>query len=473
MFNLDHYDSLSTQLVIIQNDYSFSCSGHIDCRNKSEIESEFLILKSYIDLSPSRIVIDIANLEFINSIGLCVLQDLVTSISKKSIFLTLCVDSKCKSQEKLLSAFNTQINLKKLTLKDIRGVINLPLSSFSSDTFEIKAADTFVPFLSNDIETKEQLHYALDMADNNLTILITGETGTGKEALVRAIFQASNRAGKSTITQVSTLDNGDLFFAELFGYKKGAFTDATESKNGKVSECDKGMLAIDEFGELNPSMQAKLLQFTSDKRYEPLGQIGEDPLHSDVKLLLLTNKDLELEVRAGRFRQDLYERIKTCNIHLKPLRERKDDIELLFRYYVSKYLKESGKVTLKVQTDVLVLLQGYNWPGNIRELENITRLLVYSNKTGCIMVNDFNGKLTQKEQLDTEDAFNYFDMEQMKKEYLVMRSLKELVWDSYIEKYDHFMAEAHGDKKQVASIMDVSLRQVYEIEKIKRDRSAS
>jgi len=215
------------------------------------------------------------------------------------------------------------------------------------------------------------------VANTPSTVLITGESGTGKELVAGALHEGSARRGKPLIKINCAAIPKDLMESELFGYEKGAFTGAVTSKPGRFELADTGTLFLDEIGEIPVEMQVKLLRALQESEFERVG--GIKTTRVDVRLIAATNRDLQQEIDAGRFRKDLYYRLAVVPIVLPPLRERKADIPVLALHFIDKYNKRLGKKIEGIEDDALTLLQAYPWPGNIRELENLMeRVLLFA-----------------------------------------------------------------------------------------------
>jgi DNA-binding NtrC family response regulator len=212
------------------------------------------------------------------------------------------------------------------------------------------------------------------VAPTDLTVLLLGESGTGKELTARAIHNASKRNQKPFIPVDCAALPETLMESELFGYEKGAFTGADESRPGRFEMANEGTLFLDEIGNLSMSVQAKLLRVLQDPTFVRLG--GRKELRVNVRVICATNKDLESASQRGEFREDLYHRIKVFMVELSPLRNRQDDIPLLVDYYVKKTSQEMNVPVKKVSPEVIELFQHYRWPGNIRELCNAIRSAV-------------------------------------------------------------------------------------------------
>jgi formate hydrogenlyase transcriptional activator len=207
------------------------------------------------------------------------------------------------------------------------------------------------------------------VAATDSTVLVTGETGTGKELVARALHSAGPRKDRPYVKlNCAALPTG-LVESELFGHEKGAFTGAAARKPGRFELADGGSLFLDEVGELPPDAQAKLLQVLQEREFERVG--GTAPVRVDVRVIAATNRDLARMARDGTFREDLFYRLNVFPVRLPPLRERRDDIPLLVRFLVNKFAVRMGKRIEGVGPATLGLLAAYPWPGNVRELENV------------------------------------------------------------------------------------------------------
>ncbi|NIA08585.1 MAG: response regulator [Nitrospiraceae bacterium] len=210
------------------------------------------------------------------------------------------------------------------------------------------------------------------------TVLITGESGTGKELIAHAIHYASKRRERPFIPVNCAAIPEELLESELFGHEKGAFTHAIRSRIGRFELADKGTIFLDEIGEMSPALQVKLLRVLQERKFERVG--GMKTIEVDIRIVAATNTDLEEAFRKKRFREDLYYRLNVIPIHMPPLRDRRSDIPLLVKHFLSKFC--SGKKTgvQVMEDDVMQYLMGYDWPGNVRELENaIERMVILAN----------------------------------------------------------------------------------------------
>ena len=207
------------------------------------------------------------------------------------------------------------------------------------------------------------------VAPTDSTVLITGETGTGKELVARAIHKRSQRSKRAFVSVNCAALPPGLISSELFGYEKGAFTGATQRRLGRFELADGGTIFLDEVGELPPETQVALLRVLQEREFERLG--GTHSVHIDVRVITATNRDLRTAVANGSFRQDLFYRLNVFPIAVPPLRERKDDILMLVEYFVQRYASRAGKSIRSVGKKTLQLFQSYDWPGNVRELQNV------------------------------------------------------------------------------------------------------
>jgi len=213
--------------------------------------------------------------------------------------------------------------------------------------------------------------------DSSAPTLITGETGTGKELIARAVHAVSPRHGREFIPFNCGDASPELITSELFGYRRGAFTGADRDYKGVIREADGGTLFLDEVGELPLVAQAMFLRFLQEGEVRPLGEAR--PIKVNVRAIAATNRDLESDVRAGRFRADIFERLNKLRLRVPPLRERDEDIPLLIEHFLGHHQRETGKQGVRPSDEARALMLGYQWPGNVREMENVLyRLVVFA-----------------------------------------------------------------------------------------------
>jgi transcriptional regulator with GAF, ATPase, and Fis domain len=224
------------------------------------------------------------------------------------------------------------------------------------------------------------------VAPSNSTVLITGETGTGKELFARSIHRRSNRAARPFISVNCAAIPGDLILSELFGHEKGAFTGAVQKRLGRFELADGGTIFLDEVGELSPDTQAALLRVLQEREFERVGAGQSIPV--DVRVIAATNRDLKVAVANRTLRQDLFYRLNVFPIMAPPLRERKDDILMLVEYFVQRYATKAGKNIRTIDKRTLDALQSYDWPGNIRELQNVIERSVILSSGNVLSVDE-------------------------------------------------------------------------------------
>ncbi len=224
------------------------------------------------------------------------------------------------------------------------------------------------------------------VAGTDANVLITGENGTGKELIAREIHRQSQRSGSVFVKVDMGAISSSLFESELFGHKKGAFTDAREDRPGRFEMAQKGTLFMDEVGNLPLELQSKLLSVLQNRQLIPVG--SNKPMDLDIRLITATNMVLDRMVREGAFREDLLYRLNTINLHVPPLRERSGDIPELFRYFLGRFTDKYNKPGLVAGRDVLPALQEYHWPGNIRELEHAIEKAVIMSESDQISARD-------------------------------------------------------------------------------------
>ncbi len=233
----------------------------------------------------------------------------------------------------------------------------------------VRSENTYTDIVGNGREMQQVFHLISQVAPMDSTVLILGETGTGKELVSKAIHNRSSRRNKLLVKVNCAALPANLIESELFGHEKGAFTGATERRIGKFEMAHNGTLLLDEVGELPLELQAKLLRVLQEKEIERIG--GKSPVRIDVRIIAATNRDLRKEVDAGRFRKDLYYRLDVFPIILPPLRERKEEIPELADYFIQHYARQAGKSNMRLADDVKAEMMAWHWPGNVRELQHL------------------------------------------------------------------------------------------------------
>ncbi|GAQ93868.1 DNA-binding transcriptional response regulator, NtrC family [Thermodesulfovibrio aggregans] len=268
------------------------------------------------------------------------------------------------------------------------------------------------------------LKTARQIAPSDCNVLITGESGTGKELIARYIHLNSLRKNSPFIAINCGAFTEELLSNELFGHEKGAFTGATTLKKGLIEIASSGTLFLDEITEMSPTMQAKLLRVIQEKEFFRLG--GIEPIKVDVRFIAATNRDIREEVKKGNFREDLYYRLNVVNFEIPSLRERKDDIPLLVSYFVKKYSLIMKKDVMKISDEAMNLLINYEYPGNVRELENIIERAVVLCNSSQIEIEHLPDDLKDlKIQILTKKEGKFMTLDELEKEY-IMWVLKEV-----------------------------------------------
>lgn len=265
---------------------------------------------------------------------------------------------------------------KPFDLKEIVTTVRkIMLAADSSDDLDYRLTGTGESKTTSNSPVMQQVYrLAKKVAVSDSTVLILGETGTGKEVISTAIHQWSRRCDKPMIKVNCGAIPDNLLESELFGYEKGAFTGASSSKPGRFEIADGGTVFLDEIGDISPQLQVKLLRVLQERTFERLG--GVRPVSVNVRIIAATNKDLKEAVKTGEFREDLYYRLNVVPIQLPPLRERKEDIEDLVNVFLRSSAGISGCAVKSMSPEAMTCLKNYNWPGNIRELENIVERCV-------------------------------------------------------------------------------------------------
>jgi transcriptional regulator with GAF, ATPase, and Fis domain len=234
---------------------------------------------------------------------------------------------------------------------------------------EVDRVSMFEEIVGTSPALQAALSRVVKVATTDSTVLITGETGTGKELVARAIHRRSNRSARAFVSVNCAAIPRDLIASELFGHEKGAFTGATQQRLGRFELANGGTLFLDEVGELPAETQIALLRVLQEHEFERVG--GMRPIRADVRVIAATNRDLQAAISGGAFRNDLFYRLHVFPIEIPPLRERQEDIRLLVEYFIDRYARKSGKRITTVDKKTLRLFESYYWPGNIRELQNV------------------------------------------------------------------------------------------------------
>jgi len=285
--------------------------------------------------------------------------------------------------------------LKPFNIQNLRALISGTLSK----ALEAGRSRSYTPSLTQEEHEQELIGKSEAMqrvykrigqvSGSDVTVLITGETGTGKELVARAIFKNSRRAKTPFLAVNCSAIPETLLESELFGYERGSFTGAVNRKIGKFEACDGGTIFLDEIGDMSLATQTKCLRILQEGTFERLG--GSETLTADVRIIAATNRDLEAEIERGAFRPDLFYRLKVVQIELPPLRERREDIPLLIEYALRRFAKAAGRIDpVLISEEAVARLSAYSWPGNVRQLENLLHNIYVTYSGQMIMPTDFD-----------------------------------------------------------------------------------
>ncbi len=280
--------------------------------------------------------------------------------------------------------------------------------------------------VSNSPKMAEVISIAARVAESKATVLITGESGTGKEVLAKSIHYLSPRKDKPFVAVNISALSSNLIESELFGHEKGSFTGAERMKKGWFELADKGTIFLDEIGDTPPSAQVKLLRVLQEQKIERVG--STESMSIDVRVIAATNQDLEKKMQAGEFREDLYYRLNIVSIKIPALRERREDILPLIELFILKYSKENEKQNLEISKEVFDMLLKYNYPGNVRELENIIERAVVLSRGKIITLNDmpFNIKgFVEEKRINEEEEGTLTEQVEALEKKLIYDSLKK------------------------------------------------
>lgn len=273
-------------------------------------------------------------------------------------------------------------------------------------------------------ESMRQVYALLSrVAPSTSTVLLLGESGTGKELAARAIHLNSPRASKPFVAINCATLTESLLESELFGHEKGAFTSAIKQKRGKLELAEGGTIFLDEVGELSPAIQAKLLRALQTHEFERVG--GMTPIKVDVRTIAATNRDLKAAIKAGQFREDLYYRLNVVSIPMPPLRERRQDIPLLAMYFVAEYSRKCKRRVTGISAEARRLLCAYDWPGNVRQLENAIERAVVLGVTDLIMPEDLPETIFESEAATGQSATGYQETIREAKRQLIAGTLEQ------------------------------------------------
>jgi DNA-binding NtrC family response regulator len=294
------------------------------------------------------------------------------------------------------------VNLDRLSLLAKRALSNRELvlqhRNLKEEVERLKSRRTAGAIIGKSSQMQKIMQMVEQVAATKASVLITGESGVGKELVADAVHKLSNRSDNPNIKVHCAALAESLLESELFGHEKGAFTGAVSMKRGRFELAHTGTIFLDEIGEINQQVQIKILRVLQDKKFERVG--GEHTQEVDVRVVSATNRDLKSEIEEGRFREDLFYRLNVVNIHVPPLRERKEDIPLLISAFLQEFSEENQKNIEGIDPRARLVLYNYHWPGNIRELRNCIESAVVMSKGNIISYDDLPPTVTSGSDTD-------------------------------------------------------------------------
>ena len=335
------------------------------------------------------------------------------------------------------------VNLDRLSLLVKRAVANRELAVQNrAMQEELERRSGFASIIGKSAEMKQVFDIVRQVAPSRSSVLITGESGSGKEMIAEALHYNSPRKDKSFIKLHCAALTESLLESELFGHDKGAFTGAIARKRGRFELAHLGTLFLDEIGEINQNVQIKLLRVLEEKKFERVG--GEETIEVDVRLIAATNRDLKDAIAKGLFREDLYYRLNVVNIHIPPLRERKEDIPLLVAAFLKEFSQENAKPIEGIDPKARLALYNYSWPGNVRQLRNSVESAVVLSKGSTLTLEDFPPNIRSETGADSLRLSLGTSLAEMEKE--VIRST---------------LAREGGNKSRTAEILGIGRKTLH------------
>jgi DNA-binding NtrC family response regulator len=351
--------------------------------------------------------------------------------------------------------------------QEVRLIVQRALETYNnraqqgSPDLELRKSDGFYGIVGANKEMHKLFNLIEKIAeDGESTVLIQGESGVGKELVAQALHAHSPRQSQRLVPVNCAAIPDELLESELFGYEKGAFTGANQAKQGRLHYANKGTLFLDEIGDMKPPLQAKLLRVLQEKEFEPVGSVK--PNKVDVRIVSATRCNLEDEVNAGNFREDLYYRLSVVPIRIPPLRERTDDIPLLLEKFISLYKRNRKGSLKKFSSDAVDVLKKYSWPGNVRELKNLVQRLSILHEKETVNVSDLPEKLLA--EADTPPP-------QQDSSQPIVGQETEIDFNTQVSEFeDRLILQAliatNGNKKKAAQ--NLNLKRTTLLEKIKK-----
>jgi two-component system, NtrC family, response regulator AtoC len=379
--------------------------------------------------------------------------DKAISLPKKPICIMMTaygsVETAVEAMKRGAFDFLTKpVNLEKLEMLIRRALQTRSLERENKDLHaRLDQKFSFTGIVGESSTLKDVIDQVKRVAPSRATILIEGETGTGKELIAQAVHQNSPRAKAAFVAVNCAALAPTLLESELFGHEKGAFTGASERRIGRFEAADGGTLFLDEIGEIDPSTQVKLLRFLEQRSFERLGSLK--PVSVDLRLVAATNRKLEEMVRKGTFREDLFYRLNVVRLYMPPLRERREDIPLLLEHFIREYSRENGLPPVQLEPGAVKRLLEYRWPGNIRELRNFAENIVIMQRGSRISEFDLDPKFTRQEAALSDAGAGEAPRPSLSVEDNEKRLLRNA------------LVEARGNRTRAAQLLGISRRTLH------------
>jgi len=354
---------------------------------------------------------------------------------------------------------------KPFKVEEIKGIVSAALKSKASSTSSSLTGTSFSRIIGSSPEMRKIFEVIQRIAPTQANVLIYGESGTGKELVARAVHEHSKVADQPFVPITCSAIPESLFESELFGHVKGSFTGATNSKTGLFTAANHGSAFLDEIGELTPLIQTKLLRIIQEREFKPVG--GTETIKVNVRIISATNKNLEEEVMQGNFREDLFYRLAVVPIRVPALRERIEDIPLLVDHFLKKYSTEFGKEIEGLSSYAMEVLLNYDYPGNVRELENIIERGVAMASSNIILPESLTLSAHRRAKPvhgnpGTDSGDHFAEAKQLGLEILLSTIEKEII--------EKALQEANGSKMKAADILQISFRSLrYKVQKYNID----
>ena len=386
------------------------------------------------------------------------LYRLMSGIRNPPPFVIMTAHGTVKSAVQALKEGVTHYLIKPLDYEELIIVLDKAVREYAQTRelialkAQVNAENTFHGIIGADSRMKHIFDMVRTVGATDASVLIYGETGTGKELLAKALHQESPRRKSAMVCINSAALTESLLEAEMFGYVKGAFTGAISDRKGRVELADQGTLFLDEIGHMSLGLQSKLLRFLQEMAFEPVG--GTTTRNVDVRIIAATNLDLHAEIKAGRFLNDLLYRIEVVPIRVPALRERRDDICLLVDHFIRVFARQYNKPVQKVDPQAMQILIDYNWPGNVRELKNSVARAMILSKSTSITVEDLPSKILAESSLPDRHA-GMSIIQGLPGGGVTLRQMETELIQKTLERH-------HGNKSLTAQSLGISRKTLYE-----------